>query len=118
MSGCMSIDGFFDPFWPSSVLADNVRECQGGGSCPMRYEYHLGIYFRDKDDYRAIDYIVSPATPPPPFHHTLLVYCLHTLRALRNTAHSELGKELAVILSGEWSDQSYAVSQKTRVINK
>jgi hypothetical protein len=68
----------------------------------MRYEYHLGIYFRDEDDYRAIDYLVSPATPPPPFHHTLLVYCLHTLRALRNTTHSELGKELAVNLSGAW----------------
>ncbi len=65
---------------------------------PMRYEYDLGIYFGDEDEYQAINCLVSPATPPPPFHHTLLVYCLHTLRALRNTLHSEHGKELVDIL--------------------
>jgi hypothetical protein len=72
----------------------------------MRYEYRLGIYFRDEDDYRAIDYQVSPATPPPPFHHTLLVYCLHALRALRNTAHSELGRDLAALLANAETLQS------------
>ena len=64
----------------------------------MRYKYDLGIYFGDEDEYQAINYLVSPATPPPPFHHTLLVYCLHTLRALSNTLHSEHGKGLVDIL--------------------
>lgn len=59
-------------------------------------DFLITFHFQDGDSKRSVDYQVVPANPP--FEKKLLVYCLHTVRSLINTAHSIHGKRLAALL--------------------
>jgi len=93
----------------------------------MEFKSIITFYFQDEDSKRSVDYQVVP--PNPPFEKKLLVYCLHTVRSLINTAHSTHGKHLASLLidknqlrSAFIEDQYYklvsydGIQSKTRVI--